>query len=277
MRTVSLRSGQTVAALGLGTWRMGERTAHRAEEVRALRAGLDLGMTLIDTAEMYGEGEAERVVAEAVAGRRDEVFITSKVYPHNASREGTLAACERSLQRLATDRIDLYLLHWRGGHPLAATVAGFERLKQDGKIRNWGVSNFDVADMVELARLPAGGSCAANQVLYHLGERGIEWRLVPDCARAGIAVMAYCPLGQGTLVRHRALEPLARKHGATPAAVALAWLLRLPGTIAIPKSAHVDRVRANAAAADLALDETDLAALDKAFPPPRRKTALAIT
>ncbi|MDP9138849.1 MAG: aldo/keto reductase [Pseudomonadota bacterium] len=275
MRTVKLKSGATVPVLGLGTWRMGEKKAHRDQEVRALRAGLDLGMTLIDTAEMYGEGEAEKVVAEAIAGRREEVFITSKVYPHNATRQGTLAACERSLKRLATDRIELYLLHWRGSHPLAETVAAFEKLREQGKIGNWGVSNFDVADMEDLLRVGAGSGCAADQVLYHLDERGIEWQLVPFCAKSDIAVMAYCPLGQGSLTGHRSLEPLARKHGVTPAAVALAWLLRSPGMIAIPKSSHPDRVAANAAATTIVLDAEDLAALDRAFPPPRRKSALA--
>ena len=277
MRTVTLISGDTVPALGLGTWRMGERPAERDREIRALRAGLDLGMTLIDTAEMYGEGEAEKVVAAAIAGRREEVFITSKVYPHNATLEGTLAACERSLKRLATDRIDLYLLHWRGSHPLAETVAAFERLRGEGKIRNWGVSNFDVKDMAELARVKSGSGCAADQVLYHLGERGIEWQLMPHCVNSGIAIMAYCPLGQGTLAGHRALDPVARKHGVTPAAVALAWILRNPGMIAIPKSSDAGRVQANAAAASLVLEAEELGALDRAFPPPRRKTALAIS
>jgi diketogulonate reductase-like aldo/keto reductase len=276
MRTVTLKSGQTIPALGLGTWRMGEKTVHRNREVRALRTGLDLGMTLIDTAEMYGEGEAERIVSEAIAGRREKVFITSKVYPHNATREGTLAACERSLKRLATDRIDLYLLHWRGPHPLAETVAAFEQLRDRDKIGNWGVSNFDIADMADLARVASGHACAADQVLYHLGERGIEWQLLPHCLKSKIAIMAYCPLGQGSLAGHRSLEPVARKHGVTPAAVALAWIMRSPGMIAIPKSSDSARVAANAAAAELALDAEDLAALDKAFPPPRRKTALAM-
>ena len=275
LRTVTLRSGEAIPALGLGTWRMGEKAAHRAQEVRALRTGLDLGMTLIDTAEMYGDGEAEKVVAEAIAGRRERVFITSKIYPHNATRQGTLAACERSLKRLATDRIDLYLLHWRGSHPLAETVAAFEKLRDQGKIGNWGVSNFDVADMADLTGGAAGSGCAADQVLYHLGERGIEWRLVPDCAKSKIAIMAYCPLGQGDLADHRSLEPAARKHAVTPAAVALAWIMRLPGMIAIPKSSDAGRVTANAAAADLALDAEDLATLERAFPPPRSKTALA--
>ncbi|MGH7187491.1 MAG: aldo/keto reductase, partial [Pseudomonadota bacterium] len=271
MRTVTLISGETMPALGLGTWRMGEIAAHRDKEVRALRAGLDLGMSLIDTAEMYGGGEAEKVVAEAIAGRRDSVFITSKVYPHNATRQGANAACERSLKRLATDRIDLYLLHWRGAHPLAETVAAFVQLKDQGKIANWGVSNFDVTDLADLARVASGAGCAADQVLYHLGERGIEWQLLPHCLKSKIAIMAYCPLGQGSLVGHRSLQPLARKHSVTPAAVALAWIMRSPGMIAIPKSSDPDRVTANATAADLALDSEDLAALDRAFPPPRRK------
>jgi diketogulonate reductase-like aldo/keto reductase len=277
MRTVTLKSGDTVPALGLGTWRMGERAADRQKEVRALRAGLDLGMSLIDTAEMYGEGEAEKVVSEAIDGRREGTFITTKVYPHNSTREGTIRACERSLKRLRIDRIDLYLLHWRGAHPLAETVAAFTQLKDQGKIGNWGVSNFDIADLADLARVDSGAACAADQVLYHLGERGIEWQLKPHCLQSKIAVMAYCPLDQGSLAGHRAFQPMARKHEVTPAAVALAWILRSPGMIAIPKSSDAERVKANAEAANLVLDAEDLGDLDRAFPPPRRKTALAMS
>jgi diketogulonate reductase-like aldo/keto reductase len=277
MRYIQLKGGERVPALGVGTWRMGENASRRREEVAVLKLAIDLGLTLIDTAEMYGEGGAEIIVGEALAGRRDEVFIVSKVYPHNASARLMPRACERSLQRLATDRIDLYLLHWRGSHPLAETVESFERLKGQGKIRHWGVSNFDVSDMQELAALPRGGNCAVNQVLYSLEERGIEWQLLPDCLKAQILIMAYCPLGQGRLTGDGALLPIARKHGVTSAAIALAWLLHRPGAIAIPKTSHDERMRENAKAADLLLDADDLAALDKAFPPPKRKRPLAMT
>jgi diketogulonate reductase-like aldo/keto reductase len=276
MRTVTLANGERIPALGLGTWRMGESSRQRASEVRALRAGLDLGLTLIDTAEMYGEGGAEEVVAEAIAGRRDEVFLTSKVYPHNASRAGAIAACERSLKRLRTDRLDLYLLHWRGSIPLADTVAAFERLKEDGNIRHWGVSNFDPSDLSELLALPAGPACAANQVLYHLGERGIELDLLPECRRRKIAVMAYSPLGQGSIIKRSVLKEIAAKRGLPPAVIALAWVLRNDGMIAIPKSADVERTRQNAMAADLRLGAEELAALDKAFPRPKGPTPLAM-
>jgi diketogulonate reductase-like aldo/keto reductase len=275
MKTVTLASGEKVPALGLGTWRMGERAKERPNEIRALRAGLDLGLTLIDTAEMYGEGGAEEVVAEAIAGRRAEVFLVSKVYPHNASKTGAIAACERSLKRLKTDRLDLYLLHWRGSIPLADTVNAFERLKQAGKIRHWGVSNFDLGDMKELSALQAGPACAANQVLYHLGSRGIEWDLLPDCQRRKIAIMAYSPLGQGSLLNRPAIKAVAARHGVAPAAVAVAWVLRLPGIIAIPKSADVSRIGELAKAGDLTLDATDLSALDKAFPAPKGPAPLA--
>jgi diketogulonate reductase-like aldo/keto reductase len=277
MRYVQFGNSERVPALGVGTWRMGENGSRCRDEVAVLKLAIDLGLTLIDTAEMYGEGGAEKIVGEAVAGRREEVFIVSKVYPHNASARLMPQACERSLKRLGTDRLDLYLLHWRGSHPLAETVETFERLKQQGKIHRWGVSNFDVSDMKELASLPAGGKCIANQVLYSLEERGIEWQLLPECRKAQIAIMAYCPLGQGRLVAHKALAPLARKHEVTPAAIALAWLLSKPGVIAIPKTTHAERMRDNAKAGDVVLDAEDLAALDAAFPPPRRKNALAMT
>lgn len=276
MKRVTLPGGEQVPALGLGTWYMGDRRSDRAREVAALRAGLDLGLSLIDTAEMYAEGGAEDVVGEAVAGRRDEVFIVSKVYPHNASRSGVPAACERSLRRLGTDRIDLYLLHWRGSVPLAETVAAFERLKREGKIRHWGVSNLDSDDMRELAAVPDGDKCVADQVLYHMGERGIEWHLLPALQRAGVATMAYSPLGQGEILDAPVLGEIAERHGVTPAAVALAWVLRQPGVIAIPKSADVARTRANARATELALDAADLAAIDRAFPPPRGPRPLAM-
>lgn len=277
MKNLTLPGGETVPALGLGTWRMGEKRAEKAREAELLRAGLDMGFSLIDTAEMYGEGGAEEVVGEAVRGRRDGVFIVSKVYPHNASREGTVAACERSLKRLGTDRIDLYLLHWPGSHPLADTVSAFERLKAEGKIRHWGVSNFDPAGMEKVAGVPGGGACAANQVLYHLASRGIEWELLPAMRKAGIAVMAYSPLGQGPLLSKPALTDLAASLGVSPATLALAWVLRQPGVLAIPKTSRKERLGDFLAAADLELDASTLGALDKAFPPPRRAVPLDMT
>jgi diketogulonate reductase-like aldo/keto reductase len=273
MRDVTLPGGETVAALGQGTWHFGEGERSRAEEAAALRLGVDLGMTLIDTAEMYADGEAEEVVGDAIAGRRDAVFVVSKVYPHNASRAGVKAACARSLRRLRTDRIDLYLLHWRGGVPLAETVAAFAALQAEGKIRHWGVSNFDVADMEELG----ASGCAANQVLYHLDARGIEFDLLPWSAAHGIPVMAYSPVGQaGRLLRSPALASVAARHDASPAQIAIAWTLRRPGLISIPKAGDLAHVRANAAAAAIVLSAADCAELDAAHPPPRRKQGLAM-
>lgn len=277
MRHVTLNSGDKVPVLGLGTWRMGERKSERAAEVAAIRLGLDLGIRLIDTAEMYGEGGAEEMLAEAMAGRRDDIFLVSKVYPHNASRKDAIAACERSLKRLKTDRLDLYLLHWRGSVPLAETVDAFEALKTGGKIRQWGVSNLDAGDMDELAGVPNGKNCASNQVLYHLGSRGIEWALLPKCQKAGIVVMAYSPLGQGPLLRKPALKKIAEKHATDPAAVALAWVLRHSGVITIPKAVNPDHVRANLKALDLKLDAEDLHALDATFPPPKKAAPLDMT
>jgi diketogulonate reductase-like aldo/keto reductase len=277
MRTVTLKSGDKVPVLGLGTWRTGERKSERAAEVAAIELGLDLGIRLIDTAEMYGDGGAEEMLSEALAGRRDQVFLVSKVYPYNASRQGAIAACEKSLKRLKTDRLDLYLLHWRGAHPLAETVEAFETLRKDGKIRQWGVSNLDVRDMEELAGVPNGGNCASDQVLYHLGSRGVEWRLLERCRADKIMVMAYSPLGQGPLLHKPALGKVAAKHGVDPAAVALAWVLRQPGVIAIPKAVKPEHVRANMKALDVKLDAEDLAALDAAFPPPKRATPLDMT
>ncbi|MGR7997104.1 MULTISPECIES: aldo/keto reductase [unclassified Xanthobacter] len=272
-KMVILPGGEAVSALGQGTWFMGEAPERRGAEVAALRAGLDLGLSLIDTAEMYAEGGAEEVVGEAIAGRRDEVFLVSKVYPHNASRTGVVAACARSLQRLRTDRIDLYLLHWRGSHPLAETLAGFEALQQAGKIRHWGVSNLDVADMQEL--FAAGGrACATDQILYNPSRRGPEFDLLPFLAAAGVPVMAYSPIEQGRLPRDGALGAVARKHGVDPFQVALAWVLRRPNVIAIPRATRIVHVEANAAARDIVLDAEDLAAIDAAFPPPRHKIAL---
>ncbi|RYC12152.1 aldo/keto reductase [Ciceribacter ferrooxidans] len=274
--TVTLPGGVSVPALGLGTWQMGEVKARAGEEIDSLRLGLDLGMTLIDTAEMYGEGGAERVVGTALEDRRDEVFLVSKVYPWNASRAGTVAACEASLRRLKTDRLDLYLLHWRGEHPLADTVAAFEELKAAGKIGAWGVSNFDVADMEELFALPDGANCAANQVLYNLGQRGIEYDLLPWCRARGVAVMAYSPIEQGRLAHHPELIHIAKAYQATPAQVALAFLLRREGVIAIPKSSNLRRVRENRDAVDLQVTEDDWAALDAVFPAPEHKMPLAM-
>lgn len=276
MRTVTLPDGEKVPALGLGTWRMGERAGERGKETDALRAGLDLGIGLIDTAEMYGEGGAEEIVADATKGRRDGVFIVSKVYPHNASRTGVKAACDRSLRRLATDRIDLYLLHWRGNIPLAETVEAFEALKAAGKIRHWGVSNFDASDMAELRTLKVAAACATNQVLYHLGERGVEWQLLPDSLARGATMMAYSPLGQGAILGNAALGEVARRHAVSPAAIAVAWTLRHPNVISIPKSSGIARVKELVEAERLRLEATDLAALDKAFPPPKGRKPLAM-
>ena len=276
MRTVTLPGGETVPAVGQGTWYMGERGGDAAREADALRLGADLGMSLIDTAEMYASGGAEEVVARAVQGIRDRVFIVSKVLPQNASRAGVAAACERSLKRLQTDRIDLYLLHWRGSHPLAETVAGFEALRAAGKIRYWGVSNFDAADMKEVIGLPAGAACAADQVLYHPDSRGIEFDLLPWCAGQGIPVMAYSPLGHDVrrLLGSPALRAVADRRGDTPAQVAIAWGLRSGLVISIPKAADAAHVRENAGAGGLELTDDDLAEIDAAHKPPKRKQAL---
>ena len=276
MKTVRLPTGEQVPALGLGTWRMGEAARRRADEVAALRRGLELGMRLIDTAEMYGEGGAEKVVAEAIKGRRDQVFLVSKIYPHNASRQGAVAACERSLKRLKTDVLDLYLLHWRESVPLAETLEAFGALVRAGKIRHWGVSNFDTDDMAELRRLKGGAACATNQVLYNLTRRGIEWSLLPWCHRHKMPVMAYTPLEQGRLAGKPALRGVARRHGATPLQVALAWVLRRDDVIAIPKASDLEHVRDNAGALELALTREDLVELDRAFKPPTGEAPLAM-
>ena len=275
MTLVRLPDGGEVPALGQGTWHMGERGSDRAREAAALRLGLDLGMTLIDTAEMYAEGGAEAVVAEAIAGRREEVFLVSKVYPHNAGGRKLEAALGRSLQRLRVETLDLYLLHWRGSVPLEDTVEAMERMRAAGKIRRWGVSNLDVEDLDELG--PALADCAADQVLYNLQARGIEYDLLPFCRKRGMPVMAYSPVGQGgALLRDAALGRVAARHGVTPAQAALAWTLRAPGVISIPKSADPQHVRQNAAARDLRLTAEDAAELDAAFPPPKRKRGLAM-
>jgi len=273
---VTLPGGERVPALGQGTWHMGEARRRVAEEAAAVRLGIELGMTLIDTAEMYGNGGAEEMVAQAAEGLRDELFIVSKVYPHNASRAGVVAACERSLARLRTDRIDLYLLHWRGSIPLAETLAGFEQLRRDSKIRHYGVSNFDRADMAEWVALKGGDTIAADQVLYNLSRRGPEWDLVPWCRERGIAIMAYTPLGQGSLLRDRTLTEIASRRNATPAQVALAWLLRQQGMIVIPKAARLEHVRDNRGALDVVLTAEDLSALDRAFPPSKGNSALGM-
>ncbi|MBV8623460.1 MAG: aldo/keto reductase [Herbaspirillum sp.] len=273
---ITLRNGDRVPVLGQGTWNMGESAAQAAAEVRALQAGMALGMTLIDTAEMYGEGGAERIVGRAIAGRRDEVYLVSKVLPHNASKRGTIAACEASLKRLGTERIDLYLLHWRGTHPLSATVEGMQALQAQGKIGGWGVSNLDSDDIDELLEEPHGDKYLCNQVLYNLSRRGIEFDLLPQSLERGVAVMAYSPIEQGRILRNAALAAVAQRHGATPAQVALAWVLRRPGVMAIPKAADEAHVRLNRACLDMALTDDDLKELDAAFPPPRRKQPLAM-
>jgi diketogulonate reductase-like aldo/keto reductase len=268
--TTTLPSGEAVPILGQGTWNMGDHARQRADELKALRIGIDLGMTLIDTAEMYGSGASEALVGEAIAGRRDRVFLVSKVLPQNATRRGTIAACERSLKHLSTDRIDLYLLHWRGGSPLEETLAGFSELQRAGKIRHWGVSNLDLDDMNELMALPGGDKCATNQVLYNLKRRRIEYDLLPWCRQKRIPIMAYSPIEQGRMLDHPALKALAEAHGATPAQIALAWLLRQKDVIVIPKAANETHVRENRAALDMNLTKNDLGAIDAAFPPPRK-------
>lgn len=274
---MTLPDGTDVPALGQGTWMMAEERGNRAAEIAALRAGIDHGLTLIDTAEMYGDGASESLVGEAIAGRRDGLFIVTKVLPSNASRTGTVKACERSLKRLGIDRIDLYLLHWRGGVPLAETVEAFETLRAAGKIARWGVSNFDVDDLEELAEVADLQGCAVNQVLYNPEHRGIEYDLLPFQHTARMPVMAYSPIGQGGgLLRSPALLAVAKRHDASPAQVALAWALRQQGVIAIPKAGTAAHAVENAAALRLSLTAGDLAEIDRAFPPPRRKQPLAM-
>lgn len=283
MRRVDLRGAAAVDALGLGTWRLGEAARTRAAEVVALRYAIELGWRLFDTAEMYGEGGAEEVLGRALgealrAGdvRREDLFIVSKVYPHHASRRGVAQACERSLARLGLECIDLYLLHWRGQHPLADTVAGFEALRERGLVGQWGVSNFGVADMDELWQVPQGTHCAANQVYYSLGQRGIEFDLLPWLRHHGVPTMAYCPIDQGTLAADAALQPLARRLRATPAQVALAWLVDRGDVIAIPKSVNREHLRDNLAAASIELDAAARTELDTLFAPPGSAQPLAV-
>ena len=274
MRTIPLPSGQAIPILGLGTWRMGEHTKQRQNEIHALRHGLDLGISLIDTAEMYGEGGAEEVIAQAIANRRSQAFLVSKVYPHNASRRGTIVACERSLQRLKTDYLDLYLVHWRGTVPLAETLEAFQALQQAGKIRSYGVSNFDVEDMEEASTLAGGKAIATNQVLYNLMRRGIELNLLPWCRQRQIPVMAYSPVEQGRLLRNRTLQEMAQQRSVSAAQLAIAWLLHQENVIVIPKSSSIAHVEENRAALDLKLSAAELVALNTAFPPPRQPVPL---
>ncbi len=274
IKTVRLPCGEAVPALGQGTWMMGEDAALRAQEIASLRAGLDHGLSLIDTAEMYGDGRTESLVGEAIAGRRDEVFLVSKVYPHNASVAAMRKACGHSLKRLKTGRLDLYLLHWAGSVPLAETIEGFERLQRDGLIRHWGVSNLDPAAMRELWSLPGGRAVQANQVLYNLSRRGVEWDLLPWQRERGIPTMAYSPIEQGRLLRHRGLAAFAGRHGMTAAQAALAWLLARDDVIAIPKTASAQRLAQNLRALAQPLDASALAEFDTLFPPPSRATPL---
>lgn len=273
MNTIQFPDGTKVPVLGQGTWKFGEGERDETEEVAALHAGVELGMTLIDTAEMYGEGAAEKIVGRAIEGMRDRVYLVTKAYPHHASRRELPLACERSLQRLGTDVIDLYLLHWRGPTPLAEIVEAFESLRASGKIRRWGVSNFDTDDMEELGA--EADDCATNQVLYNPEAREIEFDLLPWCQERQMQVMAYSPVGQaGRLLKCKALLEVARRHDATTAQIAIAWALRHPGVIAIPKASSVDHVRENAAAASIKLTVDDLAAIDAAYPPPKKKRPL---
>jgi len=274
MKTVTLPTSEILPALGMGSWYLGDRSNTRAEEIATLQYGIDLGLRVIDTAEMYGEGAAERVIGVAIKGRRDKVFLVSKVYPHNASLGGTLAACERSLKRLEVDCIDLYLLHWRASYPLSETVEGFERLQRDGKIRHWGVSNFDLDDMTELCQMPQGKNVALNQVLYNLSRRGIEWDLLPWCVERSIPVMAYSPIEQVRLSRDSRLSQLAKRNGMTAVQLALSWLLTHEQVIAIPKASTRTHLEQNFAALNTTLDPQVLADLDVLFPPPAHATPL---
>lgn len=283
MKTVSLPDGTRMPALGLGTWRMGEHAGSRAQEVDAVRRALELGYRLIDTAEMYGEGGAEDVVGEALRAAvadgvvsREDVCIVSKVYPHNASAAGVVAACERSLRRLGVDYLDVYLLHWRGQYPLAATVAGFEQLVSAGRIRRWGVSNFDVDDMNELRAVDGGRACVVNQVYYSVSERGVEFDLLPWQRQHGVPLMAYSPIDQGLAARHETLAAIGAARGSTAAQVALAWAMRHRDVIAVPKSVREEHLRENIAAVEIELTVDELAAIDRVFPPPSGKNPLAM-
>lgn len=274
MQTLELTSGQAIPILGMGTWQMGENTRDRQSEITALRHGLDLGISLIDTAEMYGEGGAEEVIAEAIGARRSEVFLVSKVYPHNASKRGVIAACERSLKRLRTEYLDIYLLHWRGSVPLAETLEAFQMLQQSGKVRCYGVSNFDVVDMQTAIALKHGSSIVTNQVLYNLMRRGIELNLLPWCRQRNIPIMAYSPIEQGRLLNHKTLKAIAQERGVSTAQVAIAWLLHQDQVIVIPKSSRIAHVEQNRAALDLKLSAEELQVLNTAFPQPTQSVPL---
>lgn len=281
-RTVKFKNGQSVPALGMGTWNMGDDATRRSDEIASLRAGLDLGLNVIDTAEMYGNGRSENVVGEAIKGRRDEVFLVTKVLPSNASRQAAIKSCKTSLKRLGTDFIDLYLLHWRGSVPLEETIEAFEKLQEDGYIGSWGVSNFDVADMEELLDTRQGAACMTNQVLYCLEHRGIEFDLLDQDRASNLVTMAYSPLGQGGgMLRNQTLANIASQHKtslgpASPAQIALAWVLRQPSVLAIPKAGSVKHLRENVAAQEIILTADDLSALDKAFAPPTRAVPLEV-
>lgn len=273
---VTLPSGESIPSMGLGTWHMGERIGNPKTEVDALVRGLDLGAALIDTAEMYARGGAERVVGSAIKGRRDEVFIVSKILPHNASFDGTIRACENSLQRMEIESIDLYLLHWPGNHPLEDTVSAFEQLKTDGKIRHWGVSNFDTSDMQELYGIPEGKNCQINQVLYNLSRRGIEWDLLPWCRSMGLPIMAYSPIEQGRLLENKKLKALASEIGVSAAQLSIAWSIRNNDIITIPKASNLEHVSQNIEAWTIKLEIAILDELDKLFKPPVRKKGLDV-
>lgn len=274
--TVTLPGGQEIPTLGFGTWMMGETRSEAKAEIDAVRLALDLGMTVIDTAEMYGDGGAERIVGEALKDRREDAFLVSKVLPWNASYDGTIKACHASLDRLGTDHLDLYLLHWRGEHPLEDTVAAMEELKAAGRIGAWGVSNFDLDDMEELFSVADGNNCAVNQVLYNLSRRGIEFDLLPWCQEHGLPIMAYSPIEQGRILHHPELIHVAKAYQATPAQVTLAFLLERDEVIPIPKTSNLRRLQENRDAVDLDISDEDWARLDAAFPPPSRKMPLAM-
>lgn len=274
MKKVTLPCGETIPAFGMGTWMIGESKARRAEEIATLQLGIELGIRLIDTAEMYGEGESEKLIGEAIQGRREKLFLVSKVYPHNASRQGVAAACERSLKRLGVDCLDLYLLHWRGSVPFSETVEAFEKLKDQGKIRHWGVSNLDTEDMRELYSVPDGQEVAVNQVLYNLTRRGVEWDLLPWCEQHRIPVMAYSPIEQARLLSLRRFTELAKEHDLSAPQLALAWLLRRDGMIVIPKTSSRKHLEENFSALNITLNNALLEKLDEIFPPPHRATPL---
>jgi diketogulonate reductase-like aldo/keto reductase len=276
IRSVTLPNDTQVPALGMGTWYFGDDPDQRDLQVAALRAGIEVGLTLIDTAEMYGEGRAEEIIGRAVEGRRDDVFLVSKVLPHHATREGTVTACRGSLRRLGTDHVDLYLLHWRGPVPLAETVQGFEDLVEAGLIRGWGVSNFDVPDLEELVAVAGGDRLQTDQVLYNLARRGPEYDLLPWCREFGMPMMGYSPVDHGRLIEHRAVRDMAEQKGVTPAQLAIAWVLRLPDVFTVAKASNRAHVMENRAALEIGFTEAELQVLDRLFPPPLRKVALEV-